>query len=384
MSALDASPREALPQEAPARGPFAAPSGSGAARLARRLAAGLFGTRLNTALTVATAALLAWTVPPLLRWALIDATWRGTAADCMAGDGACWAFLAAKLRFILFAFFPPDLHWRPALVVVLLLALVVVTAVPRFWHRLLLPGWAAVIGASWLLMAGWPPGSGDLLRVVPSNQWGGLPVTLLVWIVCFAAAMPLAIGLALARRSQMGGLRMLAVAYIELMRATPMVAILYVAMLIVPMALPEGVTLDKTFRAMILITLFWAAYLAEVVRGGLQTIPPGQYEAATALGLGYWRSMQLVILPQAFRVVIPGMVNLAIGFLLATSLLAVIGIFDLLNAAKASATDPQWLGFYDEAYLFAAAIYFAFCLTGSRYSRWLERRLSRKPGGGSR
>ena len=374
MSALDVSRHEAFPHEVPARG-------SGAARLARRLAAGLFGSRLNTAITVATAALLAWTVPPLLRWALIDATWRGAAADCMAGDGACWAFLATKLRFILFAFFPPDLHWRPALVVVLLLALVTVTAVPLFWHRRLLIGWAVVVGASWLLMAGWPGGAGGALRLVPSNQWGGLPVTLLVWTVCFAATMPLAVGLALARRSRMGGLRTLAVAYIELMRATPMVAILYVAMLIVPMALPEGVTLDKTFRAMILITLFWAAYLAEVVRGGLQTIPPGQYEAATALGLGYWRSMQLVILPQAFRVVIPGMVNLAIGFLLATSLLAVIGIFDLLNAAKASATDPQWLGFYDEAYLLVAAIYFAFCLTGSRYSRWLERRLSRKPQG---
>jgi general L-amino acid transport system permease protein len=374
MSALEVS----------SAGPLAPLSAPPRLRLGRRLATGLFGSRLNTALTVLTVAALAWIVPPFLRWALLDATWRGTAADCMAGDGACWAFVGAKLRFVLFAFYPPDLHWRPALVVILLLSLVVTTAMPRFWRRGLLLGWAGVVGASWLLMAGWPGGAGGLLRIVPSNQWGGLPVTLLVWTVCFAAAMPLAIGLALARRSRMGGLRTLAVAYIELMRATPMVAILYVAMLIVPMALPEGVTLDKTFRAMILITLFWAAYLAEVVRGGLQTIPPGQYEAATALGLSYWRTMQLVILPQALRVVIPGMVNLAIGFLLATSLLAVIGIFDLLNAAKASATDPQWLGFYDEAYLFAAAIYFAFCLTGSRYSRWLERRLSRKPCGGSR
>lgn len=369
MSALDASPRHA----------YGAPSGPTAPQFARRLAAGLFGTRLNTAITVATVALLAWVVPPFLRWALLDATWRGTPADCVAGEGACWAFVATKLRFILFAFYPPDLHWRPALVVLLLLGLVVVTAMPRFWRRGLLAAWAAIIGSSWLLMAGWPGA-----RAVPSNQWGGLPVTLLVWTVCFAAAMPLAILLALARRSAMGGLRTLAVAYIELMRGTPMVAILYVAMLIVPMALPEGVTLDKTFRAMIMVTLFWAAYLAEVVRGGLQTIPPGQYEAATALGLSYWRSMQLVILPQALRVVIPGMVNLAIGFLLATSLLAVIGIFDLLNAAKASAADPQWLGFYDEAYLLVAAIYFVLCFAGSRYSRWLERRLFRKPGGGSR
>jgi general L-amino acid transport system permease protein len=342
--------------------------------LRARLADGLFGTRLNTGITILTTALLVWAVPPLARWALIDATWSGTSADCAARDGACWAFIGAKLRFIFFAFYPPDLHWRPLLVVVLLLALVVASVLPRCWNRGLLIAWVGAIGGSWLLMSGWPGG-----RIVPSNQWGGLPVTLLVWTVCFAAAMPLAVLLALARRSKMGGLRTLAVAYIELMRGTPMVAILYVAMLIVPMALPEGITLDKTFRAMIMIALFWAAYLAEVVRGGLQTIPPGQYEAATALGLGYWRSMQLVILPQALRVVIPGIVNLAIGFLLATSLLAVIGIFDLLNAARASATDPQWLGFYDEAYLLVAAIYFAFCLVGSRYSRRLDRRLSGRP-----
>lgn len=367
MSALDVSSRDARGVASP--GPVAP-------RFLRRLTAGLFGSTLNTLVTLVTAAALAWIVPPLLRWTLLDATWRGTAAECAAGAGACWAFVGAKLRFVLFAFYPPDLHWRPALVVVLLLALVAITAVPRFWRRGLLAAWAATISGSWLLMAGWP----GVLRTVPSNQWGGLPITLLVWTVGFAAAMPLAILLALARRSAMGGLRTLAVAYIELMRGTPMVAILYVAMLIVPMALPEGVTLDKTLRAMVLITLFWAAYLAEVVRGGLQTIPPGQYEAATALGLGYWRSMQLVILPQALRVVIPGMVNLAIGFLLATSLLAVIGIFDLLNAAKASAADPQWLGFYDEAYLLVAAIYFAFCFAGSRYSRWLERRLAGRPG----
>lgn len=330
----------------------------------------LFDSPLNMVLTLTTLALVAWVTSLVLRWALIDATWYGDAAECRANGGACWAFIAARLRFVLFAFYPPELQWRPGLVVILLLGLVAATAMPRLWRRGLLSAWVAVIIASWLLMAGWP----GVMRTVPSNQWGGLPVTLMVWVVCFAASMPLAILLALARRSNMRGLRMMAIAYIELMRATPMVAILYVAVLVVPMALPEGVALDKTFRAMILITLFWAAYLAEVLRGGLQTIPGGQYEAAAALGIGYWRMMRLVILPQALQVVIPGMVNLAIGFLLATSLLAVIGIFDLLNAAKASAADPQWLGFYNEAYLLAAAIYFSFCLIGSRYSRWLEGR----------
>lgn len=332
--------------------------------------AGLFGSLSNTLLTLAVLTLFAWLLPPLLRWAAIDATWSGTAQDCAARSGACWTFVGAKLRFILFAFYPPALQWRPLFVMLLLVALLATTAQPRFWRRELLLAWPLVIGASWALMAGWllPP-------AVPSNQWGGLPVTLFVWAVCFAAALPLAVLLALARRSRLGGLRTLAVAYIELMRGTPMVAILYVAMLILPMAVPGGQLLDKTLRAMIMITLFWSAYLAEVIRAGLQAIPSGQAEAAAALGFGYWRTAQFVVLPQALRLVIPGLVNLAIGFLLATSLLAVIGVFDLLNAARASATDPQWLGFYDEAYLVVAAIYFALCFGGSRYSLWLERYL---------
>lgn len=338
----------------------------------RRLWAGLFGTPLNTLVTVATVALLLFVVPPLARWLVLDATWTGTSADCAARGGACWAFVGDKIRFILFAFYPPELQWRPAVVVVLLIALLVVTAVPRFWQRWLLPLWIAGFATSVLLLAGTvtPP-------TVPSNQWGGLPVTLLIWIGCFAVAVPLAVLLALARRSKMGGVRTLAVFFIELMRGTPMVAILYVAMLILPMALPSGQLIDKVLRAGILITLFWSAYIAEVIRAGLQAIPHGQTEAAESLGLSYWRIVWLVVLPQAFRVVIPPLVNLAIGFLLATSLLAVIGIFDLLNAGKNAAVDPNWIGYYDEAYLVVAAIYFVFCYSGSRYSQWLEKRLSR-------
>jgi general L-amino acid transport system permease protein len=336
-----------------------------------RVRDGLFGSWFNAAVTLVTVALLVWIVPPLLRWTVLDATWSGTSADCAARDGACWAFVTAKFRFFLFAFYPPELQWRPALVILLLLALLGVTATPRFWRSQLLVAWPAVIVLCWLLMTGVSFGT-----PVSSNQWGGLPVTLLVWTACLAVSLPLAVLLALARRSDMRGIKFLSVAYIEVMRATPMVAILYVAMLILPMAMPEGLSIDKTVRAMIMIALFWTAYTAEVIRGGLQAIPPGQEEAASALGLGYWRTMQLIVLPQAFRVVIPGLVNLAIGFLLATSLLAVIGILDLLNAAKASTTDPNWLGFYDEAYLVVAVIYFVFGYGGSRYSLWLEQRLS--------
>lgn len=339
-------------------------------RLLTTLRAGLLGTRTNTLITVATLLVLSQILPPLLRWLVLDATFAGDAAACTR-EGACWAFVTAKLRFILFAFYPSELLWRPALIILLLAAILVASALPRFWGRPLLIAWPLTILACWLLMQGT-----FTATPVPSNQWGGLPVTLFVWAVCFAAATPIAVLLALARRSTLGGLRTFSVAYIELMRGTPMVGILYVAMLILPMALPDALSLDKMLRAIVMITLFWAAYIAEVIRAGLQAIPSGQREAATALGLGYWRVQQLVILPQAFRIVIPGMVNLAIGFLLATSLLAVIGIFDLLNAARASAADPQWLGFYNEAYLVVAVIYFVICFGASRYSRWLEKRLA--------
>lgn len=341
-----------------------------ASRLLPALRTGLFGTRTNTLITLATLLVLSQVVPPFLRWAVLDATFSGNAEAC-SREGACWAFVTAKLRFILFAFYPPELQWRPSLVIVLLGAILSASALPRFWGRPLLVAWPLTILACWLLMQG-----AFTTTPIPSNQWGGLPVTLFVWAVCFAAATPIAVLLALARRSMLGGLRTFSVLYIELMRGTPMVAILYVAMLILPMALPDGLSFDKMLRAILMVTLFWAAYIAEVIRAGLQAIPSGQTEAATALGLGYWRTQRLVILPQALRIVIPGMVNLAIGFLLATSLLAVIGIFDLLNAARASAADPQWLGFYNEAYIVVAVLYFVICFGASRYSRWLERRLA--------
>lgn len=330
----------------------------------------LIGGPVNTGMTLIGVLVLALVLPPLLHWAVTDAVLSGTQTDCRAAAGACWAFLRAKARFILFAFYSADQLWRPALVIALLLGLMTISALPRFWGKGLITAWPLTLAAAWGLMAGGGP-----LPRVSLNDWGGLPVTLLVWATCMAFSLPAAVLLALARASRMAGLRLLAVSYIEVMRAIPMVAILYFAMLILPMALPTGMVLDKLIRATIMVALFWTAYLAEVVRGGLQTVGLGQAEAAQSLGLGYWRCVQLVVLPQALRQVIPGLVNLAVGFLLATSLLAVIGAFDLLNTAKAATSDREWLGFYDEAYVFAAAIYFLLCLGGSRYSRWLEGRM---------
>lgn len=339
---------------------------------ARRALARLFRRPFDVVVTALTLAFILWAGGPLLDWAVLDATWSGDAAACRQRDGACWVFAVEKARFMLFAFFPAELHWRPLAVIALLLGLLAAAATPRLWSVALLPAWGAVLIACWLLLAG--VGDGP---AVSSNQWGGLTITLFVWVACFGAALPLAVLLALARQSGMGGLRTLTVAFIELMRGTPMVAVLYAALLIAPMMVPDGQLIDKLLRVMAAVALFWSAYLAEVVRAGLQSIPPGQWAAAAALGFGYWRTVQLVVLPQALRAVIPGLVNQAIGFLLATSLLTVVGIFDLLNAARASASDPDWLGRFDEAYAATALVYFAFCHLGSRYSAWLERRLSR-------
>ncbi len=344
--------------------PFAAPRW-------HRWRKGLFGSLGNTLVTAFTLGLFFWLLKPAFDWLVVDAVWSGGAERCAAETaGACWTFIGTKARFILFGFFPPDLQWRPALVLALMAVLLTISALPRFWSVRLVPLWLATLALSWIVMAGTltPPR-------VSTNQWGGLPITLGVSIAGLVLAFPVALLLAFARQSRMGLLRTLAIGFIEILRGIPMIAVLYIAMLIVPMAVPGGALIDKLLRAQIGVTLFFSAYLAEVIRAGLQIVPAGQTEAAAALGLGYWQTNRLIVLPQALRAVIPAIVNLSIGILLNTSLLAVIGIFDLLNTAKTAATDPAWLGFYTESYVSVALMYFAICFGGSRYSLWLERRL---------
>lgn len=338
----------------------------------RKLRDGLVGSRTNIAITLGIILLVLWLAPPFVRWAVVDAVWRGDAAACaVAGAGACWTFIGEKLRFITFGFYPPHLHWRAGLALILMLALLAITARPGHWNRCLLLLWGVALIGVPLLLLGWPGG-----EIVATERWGGLPVTFLLAIGAFAGAFPVAILLALGRRSKMGGVRLLCVVFIEVLRGVPFIAVLYAATLLFPLMLPAGSAIDKFLRAELALTLFVAAYLAEVVRGGLQAVPAGQYEAAKALGLSYWRTVRLVVLPQALRAVIPPLVNLAIGIFQDTTLVIIIGMFDFLNTARVSATDPNWLGFYREAYLFAAMVYFTVCLCASRYSLWLEARLT--------
>lgn len=344
------------------------------------LRANLFSNWLNAATTLLVVYLLWQALPPLIDWAFLDAVW--TAPDSKAcraasGKGACWAFVAEKHRFILFGTYPYEQHWRPALASLLLIVLWAVSALRACWK-----GWLALVWMSGLAVIGMLMWGGVFgLAYVENERWGGLILTLLLTTFGIALAFPLSILLALARRSRMPVLQGLAVGFIELIRGVPLISLLFMASVMLPLFLPAGVSIDKLLRAQIALILFAAAYLAEVVRGGLQAIPAGQYEAADALGLSYWKKTLLVILPQALKIAIPPLVNSFIAFFKDTSLVLIIGLFDLLSTIKVALTEPAWSGFGVEAYLFASVVYFAFCHAMSRYSQNLERELARAEEG---
>jgi general L-amino acid transport system permease protein len=328
-----------------------------------------FSSWASGAATVVILFLLWQSVPPFIDWAFLDAVWRPDAKACRATEGACWGFIADKHRFILFGTYPYDEHWRPAVSCVLLVALWVFSGFRRFWNWQLIPVW--LVGL--LVIAGLMWGSVFGLPYVENERWGGLILTLLLSTFGVAFAFPLSILLALARRSSMPVIHWLAVGYIELIRGVPLISLLFMASVLLPLFLPEGVSIDKLLRAQIAMILFAAAYLAEVVRGGLQAIDREQYDAAAAVGLGYWGQMGFVILPQALRIAVPPLVNTIVAFFKDTSLVLIIGLFDLLSTIKVSLNEPAWSGSGVEAYVFASLLYFAFCFAMSLYSRRLER-----------
>src|SRR5215469_1576752 len=337
------------------------------------LRANLFNSIPNTVLTLAALYLLAVAIPPVIRWAFFDAIWHADSGRACRGAGACWAFIGEKLRFILFGRFPYEEDWRPLLVVVIFVGLILASCDRKLWGRRL-----AVLLVAGLTLVGVLMSGGILgLTEVETSLWNGLPLTLVLAVVGVAFAFPLAILLALGRRSRLPAVRAICVGYIELVRGVPLITVLFMASVMLPLFLPSGITIDKLLRAQLAFILFAAAYLAEIVRGGLQAIPRGQYEAADSLGLGYWRRTRLIVLPQALAMVIPPLVNSFIGGFKNTSLVIIIGLFDLLGAANAALTDANWQGFYIEAYVFTAAIYWSFCFFMSRYSQMLEREFNK-------
>jgi general L-amino acid transport system permease protein len=343
----------------------------------------LFANWWSTAITLALGYLIIRTGVSFIDWAFINAIWtvpvspqgvaNTEACRDAKGVGACWAVIHEKHRFILFGTYPYDEHWRPLLVCFLFIGLYIVSAMRRFWRWELALIWAAVLTVIGVLMWGGVLG----MTYVPQERWGGLPITLILATFGLAFAFPVAILVALGRRSSLPAIKALCVLYVELIRGVPLISLLFMASVMFPLFLPEGMNIDKLLRAQVAIILFAGAYLAEVVRAGLQALPKGQYEAADALGLSYWKKTGFIILPQALRLVIPPLVNTFIGFFKDTSLVLIIGIFDLLTAGKTAIIEPSWQGFGVEVYITLGLIYFVFCYAMSKYSAGLETELNK-------
>ncbi len=330
----------------------------------------LFSSWLNGLLTLLCLVFLIKTIPPLVSWMVLDATWSGaTQAKECTGAGACWPFISARWTQFMYGFYPIDEIYRVNWAGVLLIAGVGQWFIPKFslWIKTILTLMVASV-IFWLLFGGWG------LPVVPTAKWGGLFLTIALAFSSIVCSFPIALLLALGRTSQLPIIKSVCIVFIELVRGVPLITVLFMASVMLPMFLPSEVDLNKLFRAFVGITLFQAAYLAEVIRGGLLAIPKGQTEAAQALGLNYWRTMGLIVLPQALKVMIPGIVNTFIALFKDTTLVLMIGLLDFLSIVQTATKDAKWLGMATEGYVFCAIVYFFFCYCMSQYSRYLERK----------
>jgi general L-amino acid transport system permease protein len=346
--------------------------------------ANLFNGIFSTVVTLVLGVAIAWGIFGFLKWGVANAIWSVPATATGAldptlcrvahGTGACWAAIGDKWRFMLFGRFPYNEQWRAGICIALFIALFYVSSDRRFWRKELAYIWAGTLAVIFTLMWGGVFG----LTYVPQDEWGGLPITLILATFGLALAFPLSVLVALGRRSTaLPAVKTLCIVYVELVRGVPLIALLFMANVMFPLFMPVGLNPDKLLRAQVAIILFAAAYLAEVVRGGLQALPKGQAEAADALGLTYWQKTLKITLPQALRLVIPPLVNTFIGFFKDTSLVLTIGILDLLTASKTAMADPVWQGVSTEIYIVVAVVYIAFCYTMSSYSRSVERKLDR-------
>ena len=346
----------------------------------------LFASPTDTALTILGVLLIVWLIPPFINWAIVQAVWSGAdRAACTTTaqggvqpegwSGACWAFVGSKFSQFMFGRYPVDERWRAILVALLFVALLLPLLIPRIPYK----GWNALLFfivfpvVAYVLLVGGMFG----LRYVPTDLWGGLLVTMVLSFVGITVSLPLGILLALGRRSKLPVIKMLSVIFIETIRGVPLITVLFMASVMLPLFLPPGTTFDKFLRALIAVSLFASAYMAEVIRGGLQAVPKGQYEGADSLGLGYWQKMGLIVLPQALKLVIPAIVNTFIGLFKDTSLVSIIGMFDLLGVVRQNFSDANWATPQTSmsGLVFAGFVFWLFCFGMSRYSIYMERRL---------
>ena len=337
----------------------------------------LFSSPFNVVLTLLVVWFLWSVIPPLFEWLVLNSVWTAdTRKECwdrmaVPEDGACWAFIKGRIQLFIYGFYPHPLRWRVNLSFVLL----VLAIVPVLYDKL--PGrkYALWYAAAFPFIAGWLLVGGFGLTPVDTDQFGGILLTLIIGVTGISFSLPIGILLALGRRSTMLVPRVLCVLFIEFIRGVPLITLLFVAATMLNYFLPPGTVFDLLVRVLIMVTLFSAAYIAEVVRGGLQAIPRGQFEAADSLGLTYFQAHLTIVLPQALKISIPGIVNTFIGLYKDTTLVLIIGMLDPLGIGRASLADPVWLGLAREVYIFVALFFFICCFSMSRYSLYLERKL---------
>ncbi len=335
----------------------------------------LFSSPFNTVLTIGVIALIVYIVPGIFRWAVLDATvWGASKAACVT-DGACWAFVQNRLPVFMVGRYPIGERWRVVAALIVLIGFCIPVLREGhvrhrgIWLLLLITACPAIVA---VLLLGGVFG----LPYVDTSLWGGLMLDVVISFTTIAGAFPFGIALAFGRRSDSLILRSLSIGYIELWRGVPLLTVLFMSAVIVPLLLPNGVSADRLLRAMIALMLFNAAYMAEVVRGGLQGVPSEQDEAAYSLGLNWWKTQAFIVLPQALRIVVPGIVNTVVDLFKDVTLITIIGLADLLGVINQALRDPAWLGMAKEGYVFAAVVFFICCFAMSSYSRRLERRLN--------
>lgn len=330
----------------------------------------LFNSKLNSLLTVVALLFLWKAIPPLISWSIIDATWS-LVPDVGSPEktGACWTFIFVKFRVLMLGLYPEQFLWRPVLAFVLFVVVIVLTVTRLLRTRLLIGLWLLCPIPIFGLING-----GFGFEIVGQNLWGGLMLSIGLASIGIILSIPLGILLALGRRSKLIFVKSLCVATIECIRGVPLITILFMASVMLPIFLPEGMNINNLLRVQIGIILFSSAYIAEVVRGGLQAVPPGQIEAANSLGLKGWTVTCFVILPQALRHVIPSLIGRCVALFKDTSLVIIVGLLDFLGMIKASAQDPEWLGYDAEAYVFCALVYWIICFSMSQYGKSIERR----------
>jgi general L-amino acid transport system permease protein len=338
-----------------------------------RVLRALFGTRGNAVLSLAMIALFALTVPRFLQWALLDATWVGVSRRACGPDGACWAFVSARFPLFVYGRYPASEWWRVDLSFVLLAIACLGSLFAgrrRGLFLLMLLIGVPLVGGVLLI------GGVANLPLVDMADWGGLMLNVILSFVTIAAALPLAVLLAFARRSELPILSWGATAFIEFWRGVPLLAVLFMGLIMLPMFLPDGMTVPNLLRAITVLTLFESAYLAETIRGGLQGVPRGQTEAAQALGMHHAQVQLIVVLPQALRASIPGIINIVVDLFKDTTLVSIVGLFDLMGVITQALKDPAWLGLASEGYTFAALAFFVCCLLFSLAGGYLERQYS--------